>query len=92
MAAEGGEVFYLEGFQNSLILTLEDVLRKARAGEISGLFIAGTLKNSDVISCGIVDDDASVFELVGCVESSKADFIRSHIEPRQGRHEDRWGG
>lgn len=64
-------VHHLGGFHNSVILTLEHVLEKARAGEINSLYIGGTLKNTDVISCAILDEDSDIFSLIGRLEASK---------------------
>ena len=68
-------VHFLGCFQNDLILTLEHVLEKARAGEVNALFIAGTLRNTDVIGCSILDDDASLYALIGRLEAGKIEMI-----------------
>ncbi len=64
-------VHHLGTFQNSVILTLEHVLEKARAGEINSLFIAGTLNNTDVIGCALLDDESDIFSLLGRLEAGK---------------------
>lgn len=69
------DVHYLGCLQNSVILTLEHALEKARAGEVDALFIAGTLKNGDVMGCAILNDDSPVFSLIGRIEAGKAELL-----------------
>lgn len=69
------DVHYLGCLQNSVILTLENALEKAKAGEVSALFIAGTLKNGDVMGCAITDDDSPIFSLVGRIEAGKTEIL-----------------
>ncbi|MGI9297080.1 MAG: hypothetical protein ACR2QC_04180 [Gammaproteobacteria bacterium] len=69
------DVHYLGGFHNSVILTLRHALEKAEAGELDSLFIAATLKNTDVMGCAILDEEAEIFSLIGRIEAGKAELM-----------------
>ena len=73
-------VMHLDCFENSVILTLEHCLAKARAGEVASLFIAGGLKTGEAISCAITDGGSDVFALLGRIEASKIELAMNKVE------------
>lgn len=77
-------VHYIRCAENAVILTLEEVLAKARAGEVNSLYIASTLKNGQVMSAVVLADDAPLFTLIGVIEAAKGRLLEK-VDPGFGQ-------
>lgn len=65
---------------SDFIVTLEGILERARAGEITSIAVAATLRDGDLLGGALLTKGSPVFALIGRIEALKAKIVTEEID------------
>lgn len=64
-----------------LVERLEEFLTMARNGELTSLFAVGLCRDGQMLGGSQMNGSDSIMLMLGCIESTKRDFMNQYIEP-----------
>lgn len=69
------KIEFLEISRGSIVLTLEDLLRRAKEGKISSIAIAGQQTDETIMTGKLICHDGSIYGLVGALQALSSEII-----------------